>query len=91
MPIQSDYADGGQAIAALGGFGADINPKYVRAMAGLYIGTTADIEVMFPDGTTTTFLQVQQGSILPIQIRQLVAAGAGFATDFIVMTTNRES
>lgn len=46
--------------------------KYVR---GLYIGGTGDVAVVCADGSTVTFVAVPAGSLLPVQVVQVLATG----------------
>lgn len=40
---------------------------FVRTTRGIYVGTTGNIVVVFPDATTATFSNVPAGAILPVR------------------------
>jgi hypothetical protein len=45
----------------------------------LYVGGTSDVTVVMICGASATFSAVQAGSILPIQVTQVVSGSAGAA------------
>lgn len=47
-----------------------------------YVGSTGDVKIMTPAGTTLTFKNVPAGSIVPIGVRRLFSTGTG-VTDCI--------
>ena len=51
---------------------ADINPRTVRAV---YVGGAGNLAVITSRGETVTFINVQDGTLLPIRIRQVLSSG----------------
>lgn len=51
---------------------ADTN--LTRNVRAIWVGTTGDVVLITPEGTTLTFVGVPAGSLLPIWARQVKAA-----------------
>ena len=56
----------------------DLDP-YARAIR---VGVAGDVTIQTPRGTSVTFVGVQTGDILPVNVKRLMATGTD-ATDFI--------
>lgn len=41
--------------------------NFARETRGIYVGTTGNVVVVFPDTTTVTFSSVPAGAILPVR------------------------
>lgn len=41
--------------------------NFARETRGIYVGGTGNVVVVWPDATTTTFLSVPAGQILPVR------------------------
>ena len=89
-PELSEPADFAKVVTA-NDAQTDINP-YPRA---LYVGQTGDVKVMMKrvdktgdsDSNGVVFPNVQAGSILPIQIRRVIATGTT-ASGFVALYTD---
>ena len=55
-----------------------------NSFCSLWIGATGDVEVITAGGETVTFLSLQAGTHLPIQVQQVVSGGTTVAANTIV-------
>lgn len=51
------------------------NTTNIAPTRGLYIGATGNVVVDMAYGTTITFVDVQGGTILPVQVTRIYATG----------------
>lgn len=68
-----------QLTCSLGGFDAyalkSDTVDFPYGARSLYIGVTGNVKVTTIDGSVLTFVGVQAGSILPVQVARLWSAG----------------
>ena len=72
-----DYSRGGLGEPAA--FGEAVTPhdsnELTAVTRGLWVGTGGDVKVVLFGGQTITFPNVQDGTLLPIRVRQVFSTG----------------
>jgi len=85
MAYGAAYRDADATVSAYNA--KDVTPNDVTALAvtrGLYIGTGGTVHVTMAYKTEVTFANVPDGSILPVQVVKVWAAGTS-ASDIIAL------
>lgn len=77
MSASGDPAHGAAAVV----LDADITSRNAR---GLYVGGTGDVSVLMSDGSAVTFVGVPAGSVLPVRVKKVNAAGTS-ASSLLVL------